>query len=149
MPAAQHSDQLVVGERAEPGVRVVGEPGQRHPGRQDVQRAPVGETTPVARPVPRQEPGRAELVRRPRRRAELVQLRAGQPGQLGRGIAIRIRHGPPLVRRDVVLIERGQRSGQDLLLRLRLRRRMNTSIHLPLVCADHVLRIFYRIETTI
>ena len=53
---AQHPDELIVADLRQPGVRVVGEPGQRHPRDQHVQRAAVGEPGPAAGPVPGQHP---------------------------------------------------------------------------------------------
>ena len=60
-PPPQHPDQLIVADRAQPGVRLVGEPGQRHPRDQHVQRAAVSEPGPASPCRPGQPPGRDHL----------------------------------------------------------------------------------------
>ena len=56
------------------------------------------------------EPGRADLCRG----EQLIPIRAVQPGQLGRAVAIRIDDDPRVVLgRDVALVPCGQRGGQE------------------------------------
>ena len=137
-PGPQHPHQLIVADLAEAVVRVSGESGQRQARGQHVQHPAVGEPGPVSRSVPLPESGRPRLrpglspeAQRPRRggRAgdlggQCVQLRAIQPGQLGRAVEVRV---PPAIHlvvgwRDVLVGQRGQRGLQDLFLRLLPRR---------------------------
>lgn len=97
-------------------MRVISEPGQRNPRGQDAEFAAISEPRPATRPVPIHKPGRPDLRHRGGRN-QFLQLRRGQPGQLGRAAAVRVRDGPGVViGRDVGVSERSQRGGQDVFL---------------------------------